>query len=49
VLIAATAGHLDEAIESRMFDAVLRKPVDLVGLVDLLHKLTPAKDSTSGW
>jgi CheY-like chemotaxis protein len=40
VLIAATAGHLDEAIESRMFDAVLRKPVDLVELVDLLHKLT---------
>jgi CheY-like chemotaxis protein len=48
VLIAATAGNTDAAIDSRMFDAVIRKPVDLVALVELLHRLTLAKAIDAG-
>jgi CheY-like chemotaxis protein len=49
VLIAATAGAVDEAVQSGMFDAVLRKPVDLATLIDLLRRLIPDQNTSSGW
>ena len=49
LLIAATAGGVEEAVQSGLFDAVLSKPVDLAVLIDLLSRLIPAKDTSSGW
>lgn len=49
LLIAATAGGVEEAVQSGLFDAVLRKPVDLAVLVDLLCRLIPARNTSSGW
>ena len=51
LLIAATGGELDEAIEAGVFDVVLRKPLLMEVLFDLLRKLTrPSRlSSASGW
>jgi CheY-like chemotaxis protein len=43
VLIAATTGHFQEAVASKAFDHVLRKPVDFDSLRNVLVDCLPAE------